>query len=236
MLKYFSKAYDDQFQLFSIVHWLTLASVFALVIIIAIFRNYFRNQSIDKAGRYIIASILIISEISLAWWLYYTDSWSLSASLPFHISSISLLLSAILLLTRSYALFEITYFVGVGSALHSIFTPDISAYTFPHFRYVHFFVSHGGIIVANAFMIFVHRFRPALSSLWKATIALNLYMVFIFFINKIVGGNYLYISKKPVNPSIIDYLGPWPWYILSLEGLAIVTFFLLYLPFHFSKK
>ena len=31
--------------------------------------------------------------------------------------------------------------------------------------------------------------------------------------------------------SLIDVLGPWPWYILALEGVGLVLFFLLYLPF-----
>jgi uncharacterized membrane protein YwaF len=29
----------------------------------------------------------------------------------------------------------------------------------------------------------------------------------------------------------MDFLGPWPWYILSLAGLALVSSLVNYLPF-----
>jgi uncharacterized membrane protein YwaF len=35
----------------------------------------------------------------------------------------------------------------------------------------------------------------------------------------------------PETPSLIDLLGPWPWYILSLEAIGLVTCVILYLPF-----
>jgi uncharacterized membrane protein YwaF len=28
-------------------------------------------------------------------------------------------------------------------------------------------------------------------------------------------------------------MGPWPWYLLSLEVVALTTFVLFYLPWHF---
>jgi uncharacterized membrane protein YwaF len=37
--------------------------------------------------------------------------------------------------------------------------------------------------------------------------------------------------EKPPTASLIDVLGPWPWYLLALEGIAFVIFFILYLPF-----
>jgi hypothetical integral membrane protein (TIGR02206 family) len=236
MSKYIAEEYDVPFVLFSSVHIITLLLIFFTIMLIYLFRSWLRKKLVNIIVRYILACILIISEISLAWWLFYIDSWAVSSSLPLHISSISLLLSAFLLVTRSYKLFEITYFIGVGSALHSIITPDISGFSFPHFRYVHFFISHGGIVIANMFILIVHKYEPTIHSIWRSFFTLNLYMIFIFLINNVVDGNYLYISKKPVNPSIIDYLGPWPWYILSLEAIAFITFFLLYIPFYFTNN
>ncbi|OZM57340.1 TIGR02206 family membrane protein [Lottiidibacillus patelloidae] len=236
MHKYIADEYDVPFVLFSSVHIITLLIIFFTILFIFYFRVSLRKSQVNTIVRYLLASILIISEISLAWWLFYIEAWDISTSLPLHISSISLLLSAILLMTKSYRVFEITYFIGVGSALHAIFTPDISGFSFPHFRYVHFFISHGGIVIANMFILIVHMYKPTIRSLFRAFAILNIYMIFILIFNKLVNGNYLYISKKPVNPSIIDYLGPWPWYIISLEVLAIVTFFLLYTPFYFINR
>jgi uncharacterized membrane protein YwaF len=52
-------------------------------------------------------------------------------------------------------------------------------------------------------------------------------------INALLGTNYGYLCEPPRNPSLIDYLGPWPWYIGSLVILAVVKFWIYYLPFWF---
>lgn len=40
-----------------------------------------------------------------------------------------------------------------------------------------------------------------------------------------------YLRAKPRNPSLFDFLGPWPWYLAASEGIALGLFVLLYLPF-----
>ena len=59
-------------------------------------------------------------------------------------------------------------------------------------------------------------------------------MIVVFFFNQILGSNYLFIAHKPETASLIDVLGPWPWYILSLEVIGAVMCLLLYLPFAIS--
>jgi len=65
-------------------------------------------------------------------------------------------------------------------------------------------------------------------------------MLVIAVINIILKSNYLFICNKPQYPSLMDYLGKWPWYILSLEVVGIITFFICYSPFAiknlFSEK
>ena len=70
-----------------------------------------------------------------------------------------------------------------------------------------------------------------LKSLWKCFWITNGYMVIMALFNLLVGGNYLFICHKPPTPSLIDALGPWPWYVLSLEGVGLAFFFIYYLPF-----
>jgi hypothetical integral membrane protein (TIGR02206 family) len=231
MDRYFQENGNDAFILFSFTHLLTLATLIIMVVLIFLFRMQLRIPWINRTFRIGLAVILILSEISLHWWLWRIDAWEIQHSLPLHLSSISLLLSAVLLVTKGYRLFEFTFFAGVGSALQAMITPDISAYTFPHFRYVHFFISHGGIVVANLFIVFVEGFKPTSKSVWKAFFYLNLYTCIVFLLNFSLEGNYMYISEKPVNPSLLDYLGPWPYYLIPLELITLATFWLLYLPF-----
>lgn len=85
-------------------------------------------------------------------------------------------------------------------------------------------------------MTWIEEYKPTARSLWKTFGLLNLYMVFIFGVNAITGGNYLFLAYKPANPSLLDFLGPYPWYILSLEFVVLAFFFLLYAPFALRKR
>ena len=53
----------------------------------------------------------------------------------------------------------------------------------------------------------------------------------MFPVNLLLGSNYLYLMRKPFQPSPLDYMGPWPWYILGLAALVIAACLLCYLPF-----
>jgi len=55
--------------------------------------------------------------------------------------------------------------------------------------------------------------------------------VIVYFINTAIGSNYLMINHKPPTASILDLLPEWPIYILYMEGLGVISFLLLYLPF-----
>jgi hypothetical integral membrane protein (TIGR02206 family) len=48
--------------------------------------------------------------------------------------------------------------------------------------------------------------------------------------------NYMFLKHPPLGGSLIDLLGPWPWYLLSLMGVALVLFVLAYLPYAISDK
>jgi len=56
-------------------------------------------------------------------------------------------------------------------------------------------------------------------------------MLVIFILNQVLGSNYLFIAHKPETASLMDMLGPWPWYILSLEVIALAMCLLLYMPY-----
>ena len=232
MSKYFSYEYqDDPFSFFSSNHMYALIVLLGIFILIFLYRNKLRDSQIDIKMRYIIAASLILQEISLSIWRLYNGAWHPGTSLPLHLCGASIILSAIMLINKNYTLFEINYFWGLGGAIQALLTPDIGMYGFPHYRFFQFFTSHGLIIVAVLYMVFVYKYAPKHRSIWKVIGITVLYTGFIAIFNIIFNGNYLFICWKPENGSIMDFMGPWPWYIIPLAIVAIITFYIWYAPF-----
>ncbi len=85
-------------------------------------------------------------------------------------------------------------------------------------------------------MTVVEGYRPVLPSLLRVAVAIHLYMPPVFGLNLLLGSNYLFINRKPAEPTLLDYLGPWPWYILGMEAVGLLTCLILYLPFAFADR
>ena len=50
-------------------------------------------------------------------------------------------------------------------------------------------------------------------------------------INALIGSNYLFIARKPDTASLLDVLPQWPWYIIHIEAIGLLSMLILYLPF-----
>jgi uncharacterized membrane protein YwaF len=58
----------------------------------------------------------------------------------------------------------------------------------------------------------------------------------LFPINQLLDANYFYLIAKPINPSVLDFFGPWPVYILVAEILAMGFFAIALVPVYLAKK
>jgi len=219
------------FQLFGVGHLAAIGLLVLTIISLALLRKYAGERG-RKIFRYSLIAWMFAWEAAWHVWSYYDGSWSIQTHLPLHICALASWLGMFMLATKNYTAYEVVYFVGIGGAMQAIFTPDTGGLGFPHFRAFQIFASHGGIIIAALYMTIVERYRPTLQSLKKIILWANIYMGFILLVNALLGSNYLFISYKPTDFfSILDYLAPWPWYLLELEAIGIAIFLLLYLPF-----
>jgi hypothetical integral membrane protein (TIGR02206 family) len=66
-------------------------------------------------------------------------------------------------------------------------------------------------------------------------VAVNIYAACVGAFDYFYKTDYMYLRAKPPNASLLDVLGPWPWYIAAAEGVACFVFLLLYLPFRKSN-
>lgn len=232
MLELFSvEPTQTSLQIFGPKH-LTVVAVFVLFWM-SLF--YFRNIWGDRQKnlvRITLAILLAVNEIGLHIWSAYWGIWNIQTMLPLHMCSVILWITVYMALTDNRSLYDFAYFLGIGGALQAFLTPsDGAMYDIPHYRILQTLVAHGLIITIPLFMTVVEGQRPTLASFKRIFIWANIYMVIIFFLNRLIGSNYLFIAQKPPSPTLMDILSPWPWYIPQLEVVAFVIFFILYLPF-----
>ena len=220
----------EAFHLFDTIHFAALGAILLIILLLAVSREKFSKRNKENF-RDTAAAILLVNEVAWHLWAYFYSEWTIQKMLPLHICSILIWLSAWMLIKKSYRIYEFAYFLGIGSALQALLTPDIGIYGFPHFRFFQTFISHGFIIIAALYMTLVEEMRPTWKSLLRVFIITNIYMVAVYFINAYIGSNYLYLNHKPPTASILDALPAWPIYLLYMEALGIVTSIILYIPF-----
>lgn len=217
------------FVMFSTVHIATLCVILALMISLFAFRKKFQfdMQTTRRIERGIALS-LIGMEILYHVWMVQSERWRLVDSLPLELCSLSLLITAFLLWTGNKHVVDFVVFAGIGGALQAIVTPVLDM-DFPHFRYFHFFYTHAMIILTGLYFIWIKGYRPTFKGVVKTMLVLNVLLPVILLVNKLVEANYMFLRNKPENGSLLDVLGPYPWYILSLEAVAFLIFTLLWL-------
>ncbi len=231
MQKYFLYDYPyGVFRIFSTSHFMGLLTIAIINVILITWLKKYKTEKGDKIIRYTLATMLILQEISLSVWRIYCHHWRMGTSLPLHLCGAAIVLGAIMLVNKNYRLYELVYFWGLGGAIQALLQPDIF-YPVPHYRFFQFFVSHGLIVTASLYSTFSFKYRPEFKSIFRVFFITNIYLVFIALFNYIFNGNYLFICHKPETASLLDFFGPWPWYVLVLEVVALVSFIIYYSPF-----
>jgi hypothetical integral membrane protein (TIGR02206 family) len=230
MSQYFVYDYSgNPFILFGTWHLVALALIVILNIAMLGFRK--SSEKTREIVRWTMAIILWIDELSWHLWNLYWGHWTIQTMLPLHICSILVWAAGFMLIFKNYRIYEFAYFIGIGGAMQALLTPDAGIYGFPHFRVFQTMISHGLLITSAIFMTTVEGFRPTWKSFWRVIVGVNIYAAVMFPINRLLGTNYLYINGKPATASILDALPAWPYYIIYMELIGLVIFFLLYLPF-----
>lgn len=215
---------EPSFELFSIAHLTAIGGLGLSILVLSLFRK--APPAPAKVERLFALSLLFM-EVSYHAWMISSGRWMASQSLPLELCSISLMAAIVLLWTGNRHLIDFVFFAGIGGALQAMATPVLDI-GFPHFRYFHFFYIHIGIILTALYFTWMKGYRPKFKGIMKTMLALNLLLPVIMAVNALTQGNYMFLREKPVNGSLLDYLGPYPWYILSLEGVAFIIFICLW--------
>lgn len=211
-------------------HLAALAVIMVMCLGLLIFNKLLDGSKSRIIVRIIVPALIWFFQISLFTWNMATGQYDIRWTLPLSLCDICFILTAFALLFPGRILFEILYFLGIAGALQALFTPALN-YGFPHLHYFNFFFGHGIVIWGALYMTAVLKFRPVPASILRAFLYLNVIGAAVWVFNSLTGSNYMFLMAKPPVPTLLDFMGPWPLYIIIGELLAFLIFGLLYLPF-----
>jgi len=222
--------FNTDFRYYGIQHIVVILLTVALSIGLPLLaKKHFNLSQKLWVGRFmaIVISIWVVLYDII---LLYLGAFNYKTDLPLDICNLMALLLPFLVWTPRRKIFAYLYFWIMTGTTQAVFAPNLHN-GFPNFIFIKYWVVHGGLIVYIMYVALVWDFPLDRKDVWRAFLGLQVYVLFIFFVNKAIGANYVYVVEKPSSVSVLDYFGPWPLYILVCEAIVLMLSFMVYLPY-----
>jgi hypothetical integral membrane protein (TIGR02206 family) len=216
------------FILFGRDHLIVLAATFIVPSLLAVLTR--RSAAAVRAVRLLFTAWLIGAWIFWFWMIFDFGWESPQTLLPMHLCDWATIVTIATLIRPNQKTYELAYFWCLCGTLLAMVTPDL-AYDFPDLRFDIFFAFHAGVIAAMLYLTFAARMRPYPASIPRAIGWTLVYAAAASAVDWLFKVNFGYLRAKPATATILDALGPWPWYIGELMALGIVLILIYYAPF-----
>lgn len=178
----------------------------------------------------VIAVVLLATFATWEIGFFVRGDWSGGVSLPFSLCDMAALVTMGACWWRIPALVELAYFWGFAGTLQAVITPDL-AVPFPQLGFFEYVVEHLGILLAAAFLVIGWQLVPRPGAVRRVFAITLAYTAFVGAMDALTGGDYMFLRSPPPYWSLLQVLGPWPWYVLSATAVALVLLIVLDAPF-----
>jgi hypothetical integral membrane protein (TIGR02206 family) len=149
-------------------------------------------------------------------------AWTVRFNLPLQLTdAVTLVSIAALWRPGTMLLVELVYFWALTASVQAVVTPDLGV-PFPDLLYFTYFATHSGAVVAACLLVLGCGRIPgpgAAVRVWTTTVG---FAAAAAVATVATGGNYMFLRRKPARGSVLDHLGPWPWYIAGGAVLGLL--------------
>ncbi|HWA89327.1 MAG TPA: TIGR02206 family membrane protein [Rhizomicrobium sp.] len=226
---------DQPFVIFGTAHLFAVALAFAVPLAMAVAVRATGSAALANLFRWAFAVELIATYL-LWYWLLYQRGWmAVGNMLPMHLCDWAAIVCIVSLIRPNQRTYELAYFWALTGTLQATLTPEL-ALGWPDWRFVVFFGFHCGVIAAVLYMTLGMRMRPYPRSIPRVVAWTLFYGVAAGLVDWMFGVNFGFLAAKSKDPSVLDLLSPWPWYIAELVPIGIVFILVLYAPFFLADQ
>jgi hypothetical integral membrane protein (TIGR02206 family) len=157
----------------------------------------------------------------------FTDG-DILGNLPLQLCDFAWIPVAWALLTRHPLALALTYYWGLTLALQALVQPTLDE-AFPDPNFFAFWGKHVLLVWGAVYATLTLRQGPDWRSYRWAVLATAIWVAVAMSVNVLLDTNYGYFNEKP-DGTVLDYLGPWPWYVLAEVAIVAGIWALLTLP------
>jgi hypothetical integral membrane protein (TIGR02206 family) len=199
--------------------------VFAVGVVVA-YRLGRRQAALDGPTTLsrVWAVLLPVATLPFLVWDLLFD-YDIATTLPLHLCDLAWIAVAWALWTHRPLPVALTYFWGLTLTVQGVVTPSLNA-DFPHPRYLAFWALHLLIVWAAVYLVLGLRLAPRWGDYGAAVATTLAWAVSAYVFNLVADTNYGYLMRKP-GRSILDLLGPWPWYVAEEIGIVVAVWAVL---------
>ncbi len=184
--------------------WFIGIGIFAIYLLTVLFAIKILNKNqlaiFEKVWGFALIALLIGKHFHLV----HENLWNFMDNMELHLCGFSRMLSILLLAFGLRWAFYPLFFWGIIGGFYSLLTPELTSGD-TTYMFIEYYIVHGGIIIIPLYYFFVHGMRIGRWT-WLKVITMNLIlMIPVAIINKITGGNYMFLSEATGvnNPLII---------------------------------
>ena len=224
---------QPDFQLFGLAHNLMILVTLSLALGLTRCARSKPDEKILKRVRCTMAGLLVIAValdplLTLRRYGMGEFGWGLviDSSLPLYLCDVVSLFLAYALITKSQRITEIGYLWGCAGTIQGLITPTLF-FDWKTIEFYIFFLQHGGVPIAAIFLVWGLRITPQKGAWIRALYWSWGYMAIVMTINWAIGKNYGFLNGLPEVHTLFNYMGPYPFYLITLQIVAFILYFVL---------
>ncbi|MBP2371082.1 YwaF family protein [Pseudonocardia parietis] len=220
----------DVFVPYGTTHWIVLGIGLVVAVLLVVAGRALRGHPAATTFARGFAIAILAFEIPLQIRLLTPAVWDIHISLPLQLSDLAWMTAAYALWSGRRWACAALYYWGLTLTPQALFTPALDAPDFPHVDFVAFWGLHLLLPWAAIYLTWGAGVRPTWRGMRTTLAITGVWAALTMTFNAVAGTNYGFLNHKPNNPSLLDLLGPWPWYVAVELVLVVVGWSLITWP------
>ncbi|MEV5542301.1 TIGR02206 family membrane protein [Saccharopolyspora shandongensis] len=218
----------DRFVPYGPSHWVLMVLIVVGSVAVAAFGHRQRGSPSAVVFTRGFALVLLAFGVVTLTYRLLPAHWDIGDSLPLQLCDLAWIVAVPALWTHRPLACALLYYWGLTLTPQAMITPALDAPDFPSFDFVEFWGQHLLVIWAAAYLTWGAGVRPTWRGYWFAAAVTLSWGAAMLVFNARAGTNYGFVSRKPGNPSLLDVMGGWPWYlgvevVVGLAAWALLT-------------